>query len=56
MGSFKRGMSPKNYFNEANSLIKLIGENNLVQEFICTFHDYDNLYFVSKYYDGFMMN
>ena len=56
MSSFKRIMSPKNYFNEVNSLIKLIGENNLVQEFICTFHYYDNLYFVSKYYDGFMMN
>ncbi len=47
---------PTKYSNEVNSLIKLNEKNSLIQEFICTFHDYDNLYFVSKYYDGFMYN
>ena len=56
MSLFKEEIIPTKYSNEANSLIKLIEKNSLIQEFICTFHDYDNLYFVSKYYDGFMDN
>lgn len=47
---------PNNYFNEAISLSKLKGKAKFVQKFISSFHDYDNLYFVSKYYDGFMMD
>ena len=56
MSIFNDETIPTIYFNEVHSLIKLIEKNSLIQEFICTFHDYDNLYFVSKYYDGFMHN
>ena len=56
MSLFKKETFPNEYFNEVNSLIKFAEKNSLIQQFICSFHDYDNLYFVSKYYDGFMEN
>ncbi len=30
--------------------------NNFIQKFICSFHDYDNLYLITKLYDGFIIN
>ena len=56
MDSFSINKFPNNYFNEVNSLKKFIGKTNFIQKLISSFHDYDNLYFVSKYYDGFMFN
>lgn len=47
---------PNTYFNEAISLSKFKRKTNFIQQLISSFHDYDNLYFVSKYYDGFMMD
>ena len=37
-------------------MYKFIKDENLIQKIICSFHDYDNFYFVSKFYDGFINN
>ena len=44
---------PNRYFNEPIILRKFKG-NNFIQQLICSFHDYDNLYFVTKLYRGYM--
>ena len=44
------------FLNEVSSLYKFINTDNLIQKIISSFHDYDNLYFVSKFYEGFVMN
>ena len=46
---------PNIYFKEVNILKKFV-RNNFIQKLVSSFHDYDNLYFVSKFYDGFMLN
>ena len=46
-----KGNSNK-FLNEISSLYKFISTGNLIQKIICSFHDYDNLYFVSKFYEG----
>lgn len=56
MSHFNINQIPNAYFNEAIYLNKLKGNNTFIQTLICSFHDYDNLYFVSKFYDGFVYN
>lgn len=46
---------PNEYFLEVNLLSKFVG-NNFIQKLVSSFHDYDNLYFVSKFYEGFIIN
>ena len=38
------------FFNEA-SVLKNLSKYNFIHKIIASFHDYDNLYFVSKYYE-----
>ncbi len=54
MSRFDINNFPNLYFNEIDCLSKFIGENNFIQTIISSFHDYDNLYFISKFYDGFI--
>ena len=44
------------YLNEVSYLYKFMNTDNLIQKIICSFHDYDHLYFVSKFYEGFINN
>lgn len=54
MSRFDINNFPNSYFNEIDCLSKFIDENNFIQTIISSFHDYDNLYFISKYYDGYI--
>jgi len=51
MSNFEINNFPNIYFNEVYSLSKFLN-NNFIQKLICSFHDYDNLYLVTKFYDG----
>ena len=44
------------YFDETIHLNIFKNNVNFIQKLISSFHDYDNLYFVSKFYDGFITN
>lgn len=56
MSIFNLEQIPNAYFNEVSYLYKFSESDNLIQKLICSFHDYDNLYFVSKFYDGYIIN
>ena len=56
MSIFNLKQIPNAYFNEVSYLYKFSESDNLIQKLICSFHDYDNLYFVSKFYDGYIIN
>lgn len=55
MENFQENKLPNSYFHEAEILSKFT-YNDFIQKFICSFHDYDNLYFVSKFYDSYVVN
>ena len=55
MSNFNKDRIPNPNFHEADVLHKFV-KNNFIQKLICSFHDYDNLYFVSKFYDGYILN
>lgn len=55
MSNFVLKNLPNSYFNEVNILSKF-EKNNYTQELISSFHDYDNLFFVSKLYEGTASN
>ena len=55
MSNFNKDRIPNPNFHEADVLNKFV-KNNFIQKLICSFHDYDNLYFVSKFYDGYILN
>lgn len=55
MSNFDRNRLPNIYFQEANILSKFIN-NNFMQKLIISFYDYDNLYLVSKFYEGCAYN
>ena len=46
---------PNSYFNEVEVLSKFT-HSNFIQKLISSFYDYDNLYFVSKFYDDYVFN
>ena len=51
MSSFNSNFLPNQYIHEVNVLGKFM--NNLfIQKLIVSFHDYDNLYFISKLYEN----
>ena len=50
MEKFHENKLPNSHFHEAEILSKF-SHNNFIQKLISSFHDYDNLYFVSKFYD-----
>lgn len=56
MARFNINQFPNRYFKEVICLNKFNGKSNFIQKLISSFHDYDNLYFVSKYYDGIISN
>lgn len=56
MSLFNINDIPNPYFNESIYLNKFKNSNNFIQKLISSFHDYDNLYFVSKFYDGYIIN
>ena len=51
MSKFSISNFPNKFFNEVITLDKFKNQN-YIQNIISSFHDYDNLYFISKYYDG----
>ncbi len=51
MSKFNIYNFPNEFFQEVNALEEL-KNNNFIQKIISSFHDYDNLYFVSKFYEG----
>ena len=55
MEVFKENNIPNPFFHEVEVLRKFT-HNNFIQKLISSFHDYDNLYFVSKFYDSFVLN
>ena len=55
MEKFKENNLPNSYFHEVE-VLKKFAHNNFIQKVISTFHDYDNLYLVSKFYDSFVLN
>ena len=55
MSNFDLRDLPNLYFNEVNILSKF-EKSNYIQELISSFHDYDNLFFVSKLYEGTAFN
>ena len=55
MEDFKENNIPNPFFHEVEVLSKFT-HNNFIQKLISSFHDYDNLYFVSKFYDSFVLN
>ena len=55
MSHFNIKNFPNNYFHEVNILSKFVS-NNFIQKLISSFHDYDNLYFISKFYPGYILN
>ena len=56
MSQFDINNFPNEFFFEAINLRNFQRNSNFIQQLICSFHDYDNLYLVSKFYDGFIMN
>lgn len=56
MSRFDVNNIPNKYFRESSYLNKFRGKNTFIQNKICSFHDYDNLYLVSKFYDGYILN
>lgn len=56
MSRFNISNLPNNYFKEVVYLKKFKENNNFIQKLISSFHDYDNLYFISKFYDGNIMD
>ena len=56
MSNFNINKFPNLYFQEAIMLRKFQGTGDFIQNCISSFHDYDNLYLVSKFYEGFIMN
>ena len=56
MSIFNLKQIPNAYFNEVSYLYKFSENDNLIQKIITSFHDYDNLYFISKFYDGYIIN
>ena len=54
MSKFKKNLTRNIYFHEIEVLNKL-ATNNFIQKIICSFHDYDNLYFVSKFYHDYIL-
>jgi serine/threonine protein kinase len=55
MYNFRIEDLPNKYFDEMNILSSFIN-TNFIQKLISSFHDYDNLYFVSKFYDEYIIN
>ena len=55
MERFDENKLPNSYFHEVEVLSKFT-HNNFIQKLISSFYDYDNLYFVSKFYDSFVLN
>ena len=51
MSSFNADFLPNEYIHEVNVLGKFMN-NHFIQKLISSFHDYDNLYFVSKLYEN----
>ena len=51
MSKFNIYNFPNEFFHEVYALEEL-KNNNFIQTIISSFHDYDNLYFVSKFYEG----
>ena len=51
MSKFNIYNFPNEFFHEVYALEEL-KKNNFIQTIISSFHDYDNLYFVSKFYEG----
>lgn len=51
MSSFNVNFLPNEYIHEVNILGKFMN-NHFIQKLISSFHDYDNLYFVSKLYEN----
>ena len=56
MAYFKMKNFQNKFFREAIYLYRLKENTNFIQQFVSSFYDYDNLYFVSKLYDGFITN
>ena len=55
MSNFKNSELPNLNFHEVDVLSKF-ERNSFIQKLISSFHDYDNLYFVSKFYEGYILN
>ena len=55
MDNFDKDKLPNKYFHEVKVLNKFT-RNNFIQKLVSSFHDYDNLYFVSKFYEGYIIN
>ena len=53
---FKRKESINKYFGEGIHLNRFKNNSNFIQKLISSFHDYDNLYFISKFYEGSIFN
>ena len=51
MYNFNKRNLPNPYFVETDVLNKFMGYN-FIQKLICSFHDYDNLYLVTTFYEG----
>ena len=51
MYNFNKNILPNLYFLETDILKKFI-KYNFIQKLISSFHDYDNLYLVTKFYEG----
>lgn len=56
MSKFHINHLPNHFFLESIFLNKLNANDNFIQKVICSFHDYDNPYFISKFYRGFFLN
>ena len=56
MAKFDFNNFPNRNFKEILFLNKFNSQNNFIQKLVSSFHDYDNLYFVSKFYDSVFMN
>ena len=55
MSHFRETDLPNPYFHEIEVLSKFT-HSNFIQKLISSFYDYDNLYFVSKFYDDYVLN
>lgn len=55
MSRFQERYLPNPYFHEIEVLNKFT-HNNFIQKLVSSFHDYDNLYFVSKFYEDYVLN
>ena len=56
MAKFDINNFPNRNFKEVFFLNQFNSRNNFIQKLVSSFHDYDILYFVSKFYDCVLMN